>query len=883
MNVNMKWVSRCIVVAACTVGMSIGAGQAVAQRTLGLDVSYWQGAIDQSDWNTAYSTGDREFVFVRSSRGGTTGLDQAQGTPGGGSTATGSLRYDDSRFLQNITRATSAGLMTSAYHFARPDNAGNTGTDEADHMMQMAGLFMRPGYLPPMFDLEAGQSQTTPEQLAQFTLDFSNRIYAVMQIRPSIYINGNYSNDLAGASASLRNQIAQPATNSPSVVSPGYPTLVSARWPAGSGNPYTGDIQNGNPKDAGGTLSTFYGPWDDYGTTHPWNFWQYSSGEAIPGFADTTTDADIAAGDLEYVKDRLVPALWWNDSSGDWSTLANWNSGQPVVTPTPGAGQAPFYTYDSAQLPVARLPGAAGSGPTAGSNDTVILERPNANITVTLSTGSHNIRKMYMRETLNITGGTLTINYDPNYSNDFDNNPSTTYPNALRSGTISAQFSGAVTLSGTGSLSVNTLQVDASKTFTLAGSTGTLTFKTINLLSSAKIAVTGDVNINPLSNATATISGSSGNVDLSAGTRIFTVGNGSSDVDLDVASPIINGGLTKSGAGTMRLSGSNTFTGNVTVNAGVLRSNNAAGFTNSTVVTVNAGGTWDMNGIADAVASLSGNGGAVTQGSAGLTLVAASGSTTFAGAITGSGTFTKNGAATQILSGNNSLGPVALNAGTLLFKGTNTTGAVTVANGATLGGTGSVSGAVTVNTGGHVAPGASIESLNVGQLTFNSGSALDIELAAPGNNDSINVAGVLTLTGGTVNLVDLGGVDAGTYTLINYGILSGNVANLGAPIGGPAGFNYELADSGSSIDLLVLLPGDFNKDGSVDAGDYSLWRKVGGTPDELDLWRANFGRTAGTGSGGGLNGTASVPEPASVVLVVGGLLAFVGRRFRRRI
>ena len=83
-----------------------------------------------------------------------------------------------------------------------------------------------------------------------------------------------------------------------------------------------------------------------------------------------------------------------------------------------------------------------GSGPTAGSNDTVILERPNANITVTLSAGTNsNIRKLYMRETLNITGGTLTINYDPNYSNDFDNNPGTTFPNALRSGPISAKFS----------------------------------------------------------------------------------------------------------------------------------------------------------------------------------------------------------------------------------------------------------------------------------------------------------------------------------------------------------------------------------------------------------------------------------------------------------
>ena len=79
----------------------------------------------------------------------------------------------------------------------------------------------------------------------------------------------------------------------------------------------------------------------------------------------------------------------------------------------------------------------------------MILERPSANITVTLSTGTHNIRKLYMREALNITGGSLTINYDPNYPVPVDGNGDPIYPNAVRSGPLSAQFSGAVTLSGT--------------------------------------------------------------------------------------------------------------------------------------------------------------------------------------------------------------------------------------------------------------------------------------------------------------------------------------------------------------------------------------------------------------------------------------------------
>ena len=116
--------------------------------------------------------------------------------------------------MQNITRATAAGLFAGTYHFARPDvivgtvnsdgstvTVANTGADEADHFIQMAGPWMRPGYLPPMYDFEAGQSQRTAEQMAQFSLDFSNRIYQVMGIRPSIYSNGSYNGTLASASA----------------------------------------------------------------------------------------------------------------------------------------------------------------------------------------------------------------------------------------------------------------------------------------------------------------------------------------------------------------------------------------------------------------------------------------------------------------------------------------------------------------------------------------------------------------------------------------------------------------------------------------------------------------------------------------------------------
>jgi hypothetical protein len=78
------------------------------------------------------------------------------------------------------------------------------------------------------------------------------------------------------------------------------------------------------------------------------------------------------------------------------------------------------------------------------------------------------------------------------------------------------------------------------------------------------------------------------------------------------------------------------------------------------------------------------------------------------------------------------------------------------------------------------------------------------------------------------------------------------------------------------------LPGDFNDDGKVDAADYVRWRMntANGTlpndnglatqADRFSLWRANFGNTAGSGSGA----TASsnrVPEPASALTLIFGV------------
>ena len=80
------------------------------------------------------------------------------------------------------------------------------------------------------------------------------------------------------------------------------------------------------------------------------------------------------------------------------------------------------------------------------------------------------------------------------------------------------------------------------------------------------------------------------------------------------------------------------------------------------------------------------------------------------------------------------------------------------------------------------------------------------------------------------------------------------------------------------------IAGDYNSDGKVDAADYVVWRNAVGQPAgtlpndtaggvigaaQYSLWTANFGQPPGSGSA---IGTAAVPEPAGLVLLLVGIV-----------
>ena len=162
---------------------------------------------------------------------------------------------------------------------------------------------------------------------------------------------------------------------------------------------------------------------------------------------------------------------------------------------------------------------------------------------------------------------------------------------------------------------------------------------------------------------------------------------------------------------------------------------------------------------------------------------------TNAATIQGTTTLIKEGAGKWSLTGVNTYsGTTTVNAGALLVNGNQSSanGAVNVASGATLGGAGIIGGAVTVNNNGTLSPGAGVGTLTINNnLTLQSGAVLNFELGAINASDGVVVSGALAL-GGTLNVTNLAGFGANTYTLFTYGeALSGNLPSIGVM---PAGY-----------------------------------------------------------------------------------------------
>ena len=241
--------------------------------------------------------------------------------------------------------------------------------------------------------------------------------------------------------------------------------------------------------------------------------------------------------------------------------------------------------------------------------------------------------------------------------------------------------------------------------------------------------------------------------------------------------------------------------------------------TTSAVNLTASGATLAINGVTQTLGSLSGvAGSAVTLGGGSLTVGDAS-STVFAGAITGSGGFTKVGSGTLELSGAStpSGNPVFVQGGTLLITGSLSGSTVEVQSGGTLGGNGTIGSDVYILAGGKLSPGTSPGTLTI------TGSQLDVGDAVFGTNtqalvfelgtvsDRVNITtGQFGLGLGVLEFDDFAftagpGFGPGTYTLFDstqdvFGTLG---ANLAGTIGA-FGATLSLADTDNDLVLTVI-------------------------------------------------------------------------------
>ena len=343
------------------------------------------------------------------------------------------------------------------------------------------------------------------------------------------------------------------------------------------------------------------------------------------------------------------------------------------------------------------------------------------------------------------------------------------------------------------------------------------------------------------------------------------------------------GGLIKSGAGTLVLSASNSYTGpTYIINSGALNANVASalptanGRTDISMDQTGSGNSTLTLGASQSIASLTGAASStVNLGGQTLTVgsTSISGTTTFAGSISGAGgSLVKDGNSTQVLSGNNNsyTGATNVNAGKLIVSGSLTgSTSVTAAVGTTL----QLNNGGYITTGGTVAVNGTLAlngSSTVGKINLNAGSTLSptISGTAAGQYGQVSSTGGITL--------------ANTGSGVTLSITTGYTPHYDIAAGLSASDKFVLAlGNGTSIS------GAFKNVASVFDTKYNTTfnEYVDASGNAWAVFYNVNGITSTAAGSGSDIALYAIPEPTTWAMFVGGLgmLGMVQRmrRFRR--
>ena len=307
--------------------------------------------------------------------------------------------------------------------------------------------------------------------------------------------------------------------------------------------------------------------------------------------------------------------------------------------------------------------------------------------------------------------------------------------NLTKVGTGILTLSGANTYTGVTTISAGVLSVGTIENGGVAGNLGKATNTATNLvLDGGTLQYTG---------ATAStdrrftlIAGKTSTIDINANTLTMSGASGGST----------NGALTKTGAGILQLSGTNTYTGLTTINAGTLRVGNTAAFgTTAGGVVITSPGQIDLNGF--------------TPGTELLSIIGAGPDDNGALVNTSVTTAIYNGAIT--LTGATTIG-----------------GDASAAHNITLGNT--VTGAFTLTKMGNAILNLGTNTVTIDGLTISEGTVtstsgtLEVSGAFSNNGTFTHNNGTVNLNGGTQNIG--GSIGTTFYNLIISGTLTKTLA-----------------------------------------------------------------------------------------------------------
>lgn len=310
------------------------------------------------------------------------------------------------------------------------------------------------------------------------------------------------------------------------------------------------------------------------------------------------------------------------------------------------------------------------------------------------------------------------------------------------------------------------------------------------------------------------------------------------------------GGITKLGAGTLTLDGTNTYTGATTVSAGTLQLDTTGAISASSAVTNSATLTiGDVNGTMNAI-------NVSNTGTVSFATTTVSNTTTYGGVISSTGALTKTGAGVAVLTASNT------------YTGTTTVSA----------------GTLRIGTASAISSSTAVVMADVsGAILDLNDTALTIASLSGGGSTGGNVTlGSGTLTVGNSSSTSYGGVISGSGALIKQGsgtltltgtntFTGGTTINAGTIIGTGGSFGSGAVVNSATININETSSGTFSQQISGAAG---VFLKTGSgtlaTSALIDQQSASI--NAGTLQ---VNSTSTISCP-TVTIASGAILKGVG-------